>query len=101
MARQSPSCAISPTGGRARGAVDRLRPYPSAHRSYDGCVAKGPRKKANNGRGVSMGGLEVTPARRKREAKKRAAEEATWASKSGPVKTYRVDPETLQKQDEG
>jgi hypothetical protein len=43
-----------------------------------------------------MNGLEVTPARRKREAKKRRAQEKSWAKKSGAVRTYFVDPETLK-----
>ncbi len=49
-------------------------------------MAKGPRKTPP---GVSMGGLEVTPARRKRERRRRAAEERRWAAKAGPVKVYR------------
>jgi hypothetical protein len=39
-------------------------------------------------KGASMGGLEVSPRRRKREAKKRKREDEEWAAKSGPVKTY-------------
>jgi hypothetical protein len=38
--------------------------------------------------GVSMGGLEVTPARQKREAKKRRRQEKKWTEKSGPVTVY-------------
>jgi hypothetical protein len=36
-------------------------------------------------RGASMGGLEVTPARRKREAKRRKRQEQAWSAKAGPV----------------
>ena len=42
-------------------------------------------------RGASMGGLEKSPKRRKREAERRRREENNWASKSGPVISY-VDP---------
>jgi hypothetical protein len=41
--------------------------------------------------GAPMGGLEVSPERRKREAKKRRCQEEKWAEKSGPVKVY-IDP---------
>jgi hypothetical protein len=41
-----------------------------------------------------MGGLEVTPARKKRRAKARKAEEQRWAAKAGPVKAYYRDPVT-------
>ena len=55
-----------------------------------GTMAKGPRGKKP---GISMGGLDTSPARRKRQRKKRAAEEKRWASKSGPVQVYFRDPE--------
>jgi hypothetical protein len=42
-----------------------------------------------------MSGLEMTPARRKREEKRRRADEARWAAKSGPVKSFFVDPTAL------
>jgi hypothetical protein len=38
-----------------------------------------------------MGGLEVSPERQKREAKKRRRQEKRWAEKSGPV-TIHIDP---------
>ena len=47
--------------------------------------------------GTSLGGVEVSAARRKRQAKKRAAEEKRWAAKAGPVIVRRVDPETIRK----
>lgn len=56
-------------------------------------MAKGPRKTPP---GVSMGGLEVTPAQRKRERKRRAAEERRWAAKAGPLKVYHRDGESTQ-----
>jgi hypothetical protein len=41
-----------------------------------------------------MGGLEVSPERRKRETKKRKRQEERWAAKSGPVTVYR-DPSVI------
>lgn len=38
-----------------------------------------------------MGGLEKSPARRKRDAAKRRRQEERWAAKSGPVVSY-IDP---------
>jgi hypothetical protein len=38
-----------------------------------------------------MGGLEVSPKRRKRDAAKRRRQEREWAAKSGEVVTY-IDP---------
>jgi len=57
-------------------------------------MAKGPRKGKP---GTSMGGLETTPARRKRDAKRLRTQEQAWAAKASPVKTYFVDPDTLSK----
>jgi hypothetical protein len=48
-------------------------------------------------KGASMGGLEKSPARRKREAVRRRREEARWAAKSGPVVSY-VDPSRVRPQ---
>jgi hypothetical protein len=42
-----------------------------------------------------MGGLEKSPARRKREAAKRKREEQRWAAKSGPVTSY-IDPSVVK-----
>lgn len=42
--------------------------------------------------GASMGGMESSPARRKRMAARRRREEARWAARSGPVTVRRVDP---------
>jgi hypothetical protein len=42
-----------------------------------------------------MGAMEKSPKRRKRDAKKGKAEEAAWAAKSGPVRSY-VDPSVRQ-----
>ena len=42
-----------------------------------------------------MGGLEVSPERQKREAKKRRRQEKKWSQKSGPVKVY-VDPSVVK-----
>lgn len=41
-----------------------------------------------------MGGLVETPARKKRRAKARKAQEQRWAAKAGPVTVYYRDPET-------
>jgi hypothetical protein len=43
--------------------------------------------------GVSMGGLDSSPARRKRDRKERKREEERWAAKSGPVVVKRVEDE--------
>lgn len=40
--------------------------------------------------GESMQGLEVSPERRKRTAKRRKKQEERWARKSGPVQTRRA-----------
>jgi hypothetical protein len=40
--------------------------------------------------GVSTGGMEKSPARKKREAARRRAEERTWAARSGPVVVKRM-----------
>lgn len=45
--------------------------------------------------GVSTGGIEKSPARKKREAARRRAEERAWASRNGPVVVRRMtDVET-------
>jgi hypothetical protein len=46
-------------------------------------------------RGASLGGLEVTPDRRKREAKRRKRQEQAWAAKAGPV-TVAFDPSLVK-----
>ena len=38
--------------------------------------------------GTSTGSIVESPRRKRRRAKQRAAEEARWASLSGPVKTW-------------
>ena len=43
--------------------------------------------------GVSMGGLESSPKRRKRDRAKRKREEERWAAKSGPVIVTRIEDE--------
>jgi hypothetical protein len=48
-------------------------------------------------KGASMGGLEKSPTRRKREAAKRRHEEKQWAAKSGPVVSY-IDPSRIRPQ---
>jgi hypothetical protein len=42
-----------------------------------------------------MGGLEVTPPRRKLEAKRRKRQEQAWAAKAGPV-TVTFDPSLVE-----
>jgi hypothetical protein len=42
-----------------------------------------------------MGGLEVTPTRRKREAKRRKRQGQAWAAKAGPV-TVTFDPSLVK-----
>lgn len=54
--------------------------------------------------GTSMGGVEVSPARRKRQARARAREEAYWARRSSRVESAFAcichrDPETCQADD--
>jgi hypothetical protein len=39
------------------------------------------------GFGVPMNGMENTPARKRRLARRRRDEEAAWAARSGPVRT--------------
>lgn len=43
-------------------------------------------------RGTSMGAVESSPTRRKRQAAKRRAEEKGWASKASAVTVRRVEP---------
>jgi hypothetical protein len=43
-------------------------------------------------------GLEVSPDRQKREAKKRRRQEKKWSEKSGPVTVYVDPPVVKQKQ---
>ncbi len=54
---------------------------------------------AGGNRGASMGGVEISPKRRKKDATKRRAEEAAWRTKSGPVTSY-FDPELAKKRRE-
>ena len=44
--------------------------------------------------GSSMGGLESSPQRKKRDRKKRKREEERWAAKSGPVVVKRIEDES-------
>jgi hypothetical protein len=47
--------------------------------------------------GVSTGGMEKSPARKKREAARRRAEERSWAARNGPVIVRKMsDVETSQ-----
>lgn len=47
--------------------------------------------------GVSTGGMEKSPARKKREAARRRAEERAWAARNGPVIVRKMsDVETSQ-----
>jgi hypothetical protein len=52
-------------------------------------MARGPRKPKT---GTSMGWINEPPARKKRRAKARNAQEQRWAAKAGPVKVYYRDP---------
>lgn len=40
--------------------------------------------------GTSLGGVEATPARRRREARRRRDEEARWAALAGPVEVRAI-----------
>jgi hypothetical protein len=40
--------------------------------------------------GTSLGGVETTPSRRKRDARRRRDEEARWAALAGPVEVRAV-----------
>ncbi len=47
--------------------------------------------------GVSTGGMEKSPARKKREAARRRAEEQAWRARNGPVVVKRmVDGELVE-----
>jgi hypothetical protein len=46
--------------------------------------------------GTSMGGLEVSPDRARRAARRRRRQEKAWARKCGPV-TVRFDPSVMRK----
>ena len=54
-------------------------------------MARGPRKPKT---GTSMGWTSESPARKKRRAKTRKAQEDRWAEKTGPLKVYYRDPVT-------
>lgn len=41
---------------------------------------------------TSLGALEVSPARRKRQARARRNQERAWAAKAGSVVVRRIDP---------
>ncbi len=41
--------------------------------------------------GTSLGGMEFSPDRRKRNAARRKRQEQRWAKRSGPVVTKRLD----------
>jgi hypothetical protein len=43
--------------------------------------------------GVNTSGIEVSPERRRKVARRRAAQERRWAAKNGPVIVTRKDPE--------
>lgn len=43
--------------------------------------------------GASLGGMDSSPARRKRRAAALRREEARWAARSGPVTVRKVTPE--------
>lgn len=45
------------------------------------------------GIGTSMGGLEFSPERKKRNAERRKRQEKRWASRSGEVKVSHAEPE--------
>jgi hypothetical protein len=45
--------------------------------------------------GVSTGGMEKSPARKKREAARRRAEEAAWKARNGPVVVKRMGDDEL------
>jgi hypothetical protein len=44
------------------------------------------------GIGTSMGGLEFSPERKKRNAERRKRQERYWASRSGEVQVSRIEP---------
>jgi hypothetical protein len=46
--------------------------------------------------GATTSGIETSPRRKRRDAKRRRAQEAAWAAKAGPVTVTCVDPETLR-----
>ena len=44
--------------------------------------------------GTSLGGIETSPKARKRQQRKRRAEEKRWQSMNGPVEVRRVEPKS-------
>ncbi len=50
---------------------------------------------SNDGGGVgtSMGGLEFSPERKKRNAERRKRQEESWAARSGEVRVTKMDQE--------
>jgi hypothetical protein len=60
-------------------------------------MARGPRKSKS---GTSMGWVNESPARKKRRAKARKAQEARWAAKAGPLKVYYRDPVTGEEREQ-
>jgi hypothetical protein len=45
--------------------------------------------------GTSLGGLDLSPERRKREEQRRRKQEKAWAAKASPV-TVRFDPSRIK-----
>jgi hypothetical protein len=43
--------------------------------------------------GTSLGGMEFSPERKRRDAQKRQRQEKRWASRSGEVKVTKMEPE--------
>ncbi len=48
--------------------------------------------------GTSMNSYVTTPSWRKKQARRREAEQARWASLAGPLEVTFVDPEALRAQ---
>lgn len=44
--------------------------------------------------GTSLGGMEFSPERRKKNAAKRKRQEERWAARSGEVRVTRIEPES-------
>jgi hypothetical protein len=87
-----------PAGGARAGAVAVDRIPSTVGRTLDCVGARGPLKGKSGRQGTSLGGgLEKSPARRKREAARRRREEKRWARKSGPVTSRQMTAEERER----
>ena len=55
----------------------------------------------NGHTGTSLGGIEFSPDRRRRDAERRKRQEKYWASRSGEVRVSRAEPENPAEEGDG